>query len=41
MLQHPAGKFAVHADLEKYVCAKGKSARQADDYRRRCSTTAA
>ena len=26
MLQHPAGKFAVHADLEKNVIAKDKSA---------------
>src|SRR5260370_28502813 len=25
MLQHPAGKFAVHADVEKYVVAQGKS----------------
>src|SRR6476660_5692872 len=26
MLQHPAGKFAVHEDLEKFVVSKGKSA---------------
>src|SRR6267154_1767916 len=26
MLQHPAGKFAVHADIDKYVVAKNKSA---------------
>jgi branched-chain amino acid transport system substrate-binding protein len=26
LLQHPAGKFAVHADLEKFVISKDKSA---------------
>jgi branched-chain amino acid transport system substrate-binding protein len=26
MLQHPAGKFGVHADLEKFVISKDKSA---------------
>jgi branched-chain amino acid transport system substrate-binding protein len=31
MLQHPAGKFAVHQDLDKYVVAKGKSVSK-DDY---------
>jgi branched-chain amino acid transport system substrate-binding protein len=31
MLQHPAGKFNVHADLEKYVLARGKSVSK-DDY---------
>ena len=25
MLQHPAGKFAVHKDIEKYVVGQGKS----------------
>jgi branched-chain amino acid transport system substrate-binding protein len=25
MLQHPAGKFKVHADLEKFVISKGKT----------------
>jgi branched-chain amino acid transport system substrate-binding protein len=25
MLQHPAGKFAVHKDVEKYVVSQGKS----------------
>ena len=25
MLQHPAGKFKVHADMEKFVISKGKS----------------
>ena len=28
MLQHPAGKFGVHADLEKFVVSKGKSVGQ-------------
>ena len=28
MLQHGAGKFKVHADLEKLVLAKGKSVAQ-------------
>jgi branched-chain amino acid transport system substrate-binding protein len=31
MLQHPAGKFKVHADLDKYVISKGKSVSK-DDY---------
>ena len=31
MLQHPAGRFAVHQDLDKYVVAKGKSVSK-DDY---------
>jgi branched-chain amino acid transport system substrate-binding protein len=31
MLQHPAGKFAVHQDLDKFVVAKGKSVSK-DDY---------
>jgi branched-chain amino acid transport system substrate-binding protein len=30
MLQHPAGKFAVHADLQKYVVSKGKSVAKDD-----------
>src|SRR5215468_2273887 len=30
MLQHPAGKFKVHEDLEKYVISKGKSAGKDD-----------
>jgi branched-chain amino acid transport system substrate-binding protein len=30
MLQHPPGKFAVHADLEKYVVSKGKSVAKDD-----------
>jgi branched-chain amino acid transport system substrate-binding protein len=30
MLQHPAGKFGVHADLEKYVVSKGKSVAKDD-----------
>ena len=31
MLQHPAGKFKVHADLDKFVVSKGKSVAK-DDY---------
>ena len=31
MLQHPAGKFAVHQDIEKFVVARGKSVAK-DDY---------
>jgi branched-chain amino acid transport system substrate-binding protein len=31
MLQHPAGKFAVHHDLDKFVVARGKSVAK-DDY---------
>jgi branched-chain amino acid transport system substrate-binding protein len=31
MLQHPAGKFKVHADLDKFVISKGKSVSK-DDY---------
>jgi branched-chain amino acid transport system substrate-binding protein len=30
MLQHPAGKFGVHADLEKFVVSKGKSVSKDD-----------
>jgi branched-chain amino acid transport system substrate-binding protein len=30
MLQHPAGRFAVHAELEKYVVSKGKSVAKDD-----------
>ncbi len=30
LLQHPAGKFAVHAELEKHVLAKGKAAAKED-----------
>ncbi|MGE3064717.1 MAG: ABC transporter substrate-binding protein [Hyphomicrobiaceae bacterium] len=30
MLQHPAGKFKVHADLEKYLVSKGKSVAKDD-----------
>jgi len=30
MLQHGAGKFNVHADLEKFVVSKGKSAAKDD-----------
>jgi branched-chain amino acid transport system substrate-binding protein len=25
MLQHPAGKFKIHADIEKFIASKGKS----------------
>ena len=31
MLQHGAGKFAVHADIEKYVYARGKGAAPPED----------
>jgi branched-chain amino acid transport system substrate-binding protein len=31
MLQHPAGRFAVHAELQKFVLDKGKSVSK-DDY---------
>jgi branched-chain amino acid transport system substrate-binding protein len=31
MLQHPAGKFAVYADLEKFVIAPGKSLAKPDE----------
>lgn len=31
ILQHPAGKFAVHADIEKLVVAKGKSQAKPED----------
>ena len=31
MLQHGAGKFAVHADIEKYLYAKGKGAAPPED----------
>jgi branched-chain amino acid transport system substrate-binding protein len=30
LLQHPAGKFAVHADLEKFVVSTGKSSSKDD-----------
>ena len=30
MLQHPAGKFKVHEDLEKFVVSKGKSVAKDD-----------
>jgi len=30
MLQHPAGKFKVHEDLEKFVVSKGKSVAKED-----------
>jgi len=30
MLQHPAGKFKVHEDLEKFVLSKGKAAAKDD-----------
>jgi branched-chain amino acid transport system substrate-binding protein len=32
MLQHPAGKFGVHADIEKYVIAPGKSLAKTDEF---------
>jgi len=31
LLQHPSGKFAVHADLEKHVYAKGKGASKPEE----------
>ena len=31
LLQHPAGRFGVHADIDKHVVAPGKSAAKADD----------
>ncbi len=31
LLQHPAGKFPVHADIEKHVVAKGKSQAKTDE----------
>ena len=31
MLQHGAGKFPVHADIEKFVVSKGKSQAKAED----------
>ena len=31
LLQHPAGKFKVHEDLDKHVVAKGKSQAKADE----------
>ena len=39
MLQHPAGKFKVHEDLEKFVVSKGKGRPRTT--LPRCSTTAA
>jgi len=32
MLQHPAGKFGVHADIEKYVISQGKSLAKTDEF---------
>jgi branched-chain amino acid transport system substrate-binding protein len=31
MLQHPAGKFAVHKDIEKFVTSQGKSLAKPDE----------
>jgi len=31
MLQHPAGKFAVHKDIEKFVSSQGKSLSKPDE----------
>jgi branched-chain amino acid transport system substrate-binding protein len=31
LLQHPAGRFGVHADIEKHVLAKNKSAAKPED----------
>jgi branched-chain amino acid transport system substrate-binding protein len=31
MLQHPAGKFAVHKDIEKFVVSQGKSMAKPDE----------
>jgi branched-chain amino acid transport system substrate-binding protein len=31
MLQHPAGKFGIHADIEKYVVSQGKSLAKPDE----------
>jgi branched-chain amino acid transport system substrate-binding protein len=31
MLQHPAGKFAIHKDIEKFVSSQGKSLSKPDD----------
>ena len=41
MLQHGAGKFAVHDDLEKFVYRQGQVGSPSGRDRRRCSTTAA
>ena len=32
MLQHPAGKFAVHKDLEKFVISQGKSMAKPEEF---------
>jgi branched-chain amino acid transport system substrate-binding protein len=32
MLQHPAGKFAVHADVEKFVISTGKSLAKPEEF---------
>jgi len=32
MLQHPAGKFAVHKDVEKFVVGQGKSLAKPDEF---------
>src|SRR6478735_10126086 len=32
MLQHPAGKFDVHKDIEKYVISQGKSLAKGDEF---------
>ena len=40
MLQHGAGKFKVHEDLEKFVCRQGQG-RSPRTTSPRCSTTAA
>ena len=31
MLQHPAGKFAIHKDIEKFVSSQGKSLSKPDE----------
>ncbi|MCX7366443.1 MAG: ABC transporter substrate-binding protein, partial [Alphaproteobacteria bacterium] len=31
MLQHPAGKFGIHGEIDKHVISKGKSLAKADD----------
>src|SRR5260370_42490477 len=32
MRQHPAGKFDVHKDVEKYVISRGKSLAKGDEF---------
>ena len=32
MLQHPAGKFDIHKDIEKYVISQGKSLAKGDEF---------